>query len=168
MTVLDDVLTEIKTVLRAVDGLRNLPDEPPDTLNTFPAAVVYPTTGRRRWATAYGPNGNPVAWVFHTITIDLYVVHGAFTGESLKVLRPFTHSVPNALMHAYTDNRFGGLVTTLGDPQDGGVAIYVPDEHVQRIAPGEYVHDIVLFDASGNPRRIAVGTVTVERGVTRV
>lgn len=65
-------------------------------------------------------------------------------------------------------NSANGRLGVSGDPQDGGVAIYVPDEHVQRIAPGEYVHDIVLFDASGNPRRIAVGTVTVERGVTRV
>lgn len=55
-----------------------------------------------------------------------------------------------------------------GDPEDGTIAIYVPDEHVQRLAVGTYVHDIVMFDASGNPRRIAVGTVTVEKGVTRV
>jgi hypothetical protein len=51
---------------------------------------------------------------------------------------------------------------------DGYVAIYVPDEHVQRIAPGGYVHDILMFDSDGNPKRIAVGTVTVEKGVTRV
>lgn len=65
-------------------------------------------------------------------------------------------------------NSANGRLGVSGDPQDGGVAIYVPDEHVQRIAPGEYVHDIVMFDAAGKPRRFAVGTVTVELGITRV
>jgi hypothetical protein len=55
-----------------------------------------------------------------------------------------------------------------GDASDGAIAIQVPDEEVQRITPGTYVHDIVMFDADGDPRRIAKGTVTVERGVTRV
>ena len=36
------------------------------------------------------------------------------------------------------------------------------------MAPGEYVHDIVMFNAAGKPRRIAVGTVTVVLGITRV
>jgi hypothetical protein len=55
-----------------------------------------------------------------------------------------------------------------GDASDGAIAIQVPDEEVQRITPGVYFHDIVMFDADGDPRRIAKGTVTVERGVTRV
>lgn len=61
-----------------------------------------------------------------------------------------------------------GRLGISGDPEDGTIAIYVPDEHVQRIPPGEYAHDILMFDASNNPKRIAVGTVTVLLGVTRV
>ena len=65
-------------------------------------------------------------------------------------------------------NTANARIAISGDASDGTIAIYVPDEEVQRIAPGTYFHDIVMFDLDGDPRRIAKGTVTVERGVTRI
>lgn len=61
-----------------------------------------------------------------------------------------------------------GRIGISGSPANGTVAIYVPDDEIKHLEPGEYAHDILMFDAAGNPRRIAVGTVVVERGVTRI
>jgi hypothetical protein len=131
MATLDDVLTELKTVLRTVSELRNLPDEPPAQLNAFPAAIVYPTAGRSRFASSVGAGGQPVLWKYRTVVIDLYVTSSGNLGASLKRARPFADSVPDALMRAYAADRFGGLVTMLGDPDGLGGSWPVRHEAIQ-------------------------------------
>lgn len=133
---LDDVLSEIKTVLQTVEGLRNLPDEPPAQLNAFPAALVYPTSGRMRFVSAYGENGGAVVWKYHTITVDLYVVQGAFSSATIKKLRPFTHLVPDALMVAYNTDKLAGTVATLGDPDAAGGIWPIRHEGINSPTPG--------------------------------
>ena len=133
---LDDVLGEIKTVLRTVDGLRNLPDEPPAQLNAFPAALVYEVSGRQRFASANGGNGGPVVWKYHTIRIDLYLIQGAFSSATIKKLRPFTHLVPDALMLAYNADKLAGTVATLGDPDAAGGIWPIRHEGINSATPG--------------------------------
>lgn len=79
-------------------------------------------------------------------------------------VRRVAAATPAAMILSSINGRIG----VSGDPDLGQVAIYVPDEEVQRLEPGEYVHDIVMINANGNPRRFATGTVTVEQGVTRI
>lgn len=113
---LDAVLLEVKAVLRTVDGLRSVPDEPPEQINAFPVCLVYPGSGRMQLGPARGPNGLPRCWEFHTVTIDIYQNRSDIARDLLTV-RPFSRSVPAALIAAYATDRFNGTVALLGDPQ---------------------------------------------------
>jgi len=64
---LKDAVQEVVNMLREVDGLRRVPDEPPENNDQFPFVIVYPGDGRYKG----GPPG--LVTGLHNIVIELHI-----------------------------------------------------------------------------------------------
>jgi len=67
MALLKDALAEIIDELQTMSGIRRVPDEPPENIDQFPFAIVYPLTG------VYTVGPSTLMKGLHSINIELHV-----------------------------------------------------------------------------------------------
>jgi len=93
-TTLKTFLDELIVVLRAVPGLAFVPDEPPEGIIQFPAAIVYVNNSRAE----LGPM-NRVATYHHDINIAV-LVGREHLPTSYQLAVPFIEPVTEAMLTA--------------------------------------------------------------------
>ena len=91
MQALETAIEEIVKVLKSVDGLRQVPINPPETMNVETFAVVYPLSG----SIDIGPVGTRKS--LHVIAIDVLTVRIDLARDIAR-MKPFIDTVANALM----------------------------------------------------------------------
>jgi hypothetical protein len=121
MTQQENVLAEIRTVLRGLPGLN--PDEYPSEQDENPViCLVYPGPGRAALGSSHGGNGYPNYWTFDTILIDVFVLRSDLLMD-YKAVEPYAQGVITALMAAFSRDRFNGQVVAMGDPGTPGSGV---------------------------------------------
>lgn len=98
---LADVIEQVVTVIRAVDGIRFVPDTPPDQIAAWPVVRVYPSQGY------VDSKDFGIGFNFHDIACEVLVPHKDLARD-MAVLIPFIDSVPKALSTDPTLNSIYG------------------------------------------------------------
>lgn len=118
MTTIADACTQVQAALASVAPLATIPADPPEQLtpSTLPAAVVYPGPAQWELASHGGSDGSPTYSVAVTMMIGIYLARTTLP-LAVAQARTLAQTVPIALLTAFTDHRFQGTVTTLGQAQ---------------------------------------------------
>ena len=112
------LLAEFRRLLGEIPGLR--PGQYPSEQDQNQiVCLIYPGPGRAQIGTSSGRGGLPSRWDFDTIIIEVATTRSDMASDFLAV-EPYVSSVPAALFRAFAQNRFSGLVATLGDPMTPG------------------------------------------------
>jgi hypothetical protein len=104
MSSIQDAIDAINVLLRAVSGIRVVPDDPPDSMNIYPFAVVYPGSGT--WD--QGVPGERLGLC--SLIVELHVARRDLPTAVQHALT-FADTVPDALM---ADPTLTGSVSTYG------------------------------------------------------
>jgi len=104
MATLQDAIDQIQAVVRAVEGIRQAPDEPPEGLNFFPFAVAYVEAGE--WI--IGPP--ELMTGLHTVVIELHVARKDLPRDVEAAMR-YAKAIPNAILDAHRKAEFTAFQT---------------------------------------------------------
>ena len=107
MADLKDVIGEIVDELQTISGIRRVPDDPPESNEQFPFAVVYPITGIYRQEMTVNMKG------LHSINIELHVSRKDLPRDFRQIMG-LIDTVPLELMKLLKDGGFSYL-ETFGD-----------------------------------------------------
>lgn len=111
---LDALIDEIRADLQTLPKLSHLRWDVPDSINEFPAIVVYPSSGRWRLGTHANENGKPTRWALHTIRIELHVARKDLSRD-MATLMWFCDSLPDYLFAGFKRDTFRGTMVVPGD-----------------------------------------------------
>jgi len=109
MATLQQVIDAIQDDLGALTGIREAPDEAPESMNLFPFVVVYPSSGEWRSDTPGGKIG------LHTLTVELHVARKDLPRDIQKAMA-YSESIPNVLLKT--------VATVGGDLFDGTIQTF--------------------------------------------
>lgn len=104
---LRQVVEQIADAVRAVEGIRSVPNSPPDSASAFPFVVVYPANGVNLWNTAEDLRS------LHDIKIDLHLARRDLAFDT-KTAIDFAEAIPNAIAYAFKNGDMPAA-TTIGD-----------------------------------------------------
>lgn len=122
---LESAVTAIVGVLANVTGLRQVPINPPETMNAETFAIVYPQSGQ----IDIGPIGSRKA--LHVIAVDV-LTKRTDLARNIATVKPFIDTVSNALigevsvggtLFSNTINTFGSLSYSWVSSDYAGVAV---------------------------------------------
>lgn len=113
---LDATIHEIRADLSLLPHLRKMHWDVPDSLNEFPAMVIYPGNGFWRLGTHAGDTNKPMRWAMHTIRIELHVARKDLARDSGKIMW-FCDTLPDYLFAGFKRDTFSGTMVTMGDPR---------------------------------------------------
>ena len=99
---LKDAVQEIVDELRKISDLRRVPDEPPETNNQFPFAVVYPIRGE------YGGGYVGSMKGLHSVVIELHIARKDLPRDYMQVM-DLIDEIPKQIMIARKDARFSEM-----------------------------------------------------------
>lgn len=103
---LDDATKQAVRYVRALPGVRDAPDYPPEELGNYPFALGY--VGGGVWK--FGPTG--VKKGLHTIVVELHVARKDLS-KDIKSAMVFSDSIPNLLMSKLlNDNKWNNTIDT--------------------------------------------------------
>lgn len=108
MSTLQDAINAIQAKARALPGMRDAPNEPPEQPGMFPFAISYPDAGD--WTGI----GETFKQGMHTVRTDIHVARKDLPRDYLRLV-PYADSFPNALLG---DVQLGDSVTAIV----GGIA----------------------------------------------
>jgi len=108
---LKDAIAEIVDELQEIDGIRHVPDEPPESNDAFPFAVVYPGAGRYKILAATNVLG------LHNIIIELHVARKDLARDYTTVMK-IIDEIPKKIYQALKD-RPSNWETLGGDNEFG-------------------------------------------------
>jgi hypothetical protein len=114
---LELAITQIVSVISAVPGIKQVPLNPPETINVPTFGLVYAEEGYvgigQVGQVSLGSVGNRAA--FHNISIDILTVRTDLA-INLAFMKPFIDLVPEAILRecAPDGGMFGGTVTSFG------------------------------------------------------
>lgn len=110
---LPDVLAAVRSIVRTLPGLNpaNQPTEQDE--NQF-ITLVYSREGRTQLATSHGDGGYPRSWQFDVITVEVVTVRSDLESD-FDAIEPYTHLIPNALIAAFSNDKWNGRIQVLGD-----------------------------------------------------
>lgn len=112
---MDRVIRELRDDLRTLPEIRPLLDEVPDSLNAFPALVVYPIGMSWKLGSHSGDRGKPMRLGLFTIGIELIVARKDLPRD-VAVLMEFCDVLPDYLFAGFKRDAYGGSAVTLGNP----------------------------------------------------
>ena len=106
MATLQQAIDRVQALVGAISGIREAPDEPPETMAVFPFAVAYVTGGRwdsisAGWAIGY-----------HTIALELHVSRVDLPRDVQEAMA-YSESVANALIGDITLNDTVETITSI-------------------------------------------------------
>ncbi len=106
---LESAVSAIVAVLANVSGLRQVPVNPPETMNVETFAIVYPLSG----TISIGPIGTRRA--LHTIAIDL-LTKRTDLARNIATLKPLIDTISNALVSEVSagGTLFNNTINTYG------------------------------------------------------
>lgn len=113
---LDSTIDEIRADLALLPKLRHMHWGLPDSLNDFPAMVIYPGSGIWRLGTHSGDREKPMRWAMHTIRIELHVARKDLPNDFERVMW-FCDTLPDYLFAGFKRDAFRGTMITMGDPR---------------------------------------------------
>lgn len=113
--VLGQMIVAIRDDLRALPYIRSVPDTIPDSVNAYPAVMVYPGAFNWKLGSHSGDRGLPMAMGLGTIIVDLAIPRKDLAREVGK-LTAFASSVPMMLIRGFKIDRYGGPAVVLGNP----------------------------------------------------
>jgi len=117
---LKDAISEIIDELQTISGIRRVPEEPPETNNSFPFAVVYPSFGD------YNIGPPELMRAIHSINIELHVARKDLPRDYTKVM-DLIDTIPIELYKLLRTSgytylaTFGPISYTFGPLSWGGV-----------------------------------------------
>lgn len=113
-TVLNDVEEGIKDALETqVSSVRRFYTDPPETVNEYPACLVWHESGSWQRSTHMSDGHGSVIGV-HTFIAEVAVARKDLKRD-MATLRPITDEVVDALWTSANRDRFGGTVIDLGN-----------------------------------------------------
>lgn len=101
---LKDAAQDVIDELRKISDLRRVPDEPPESNNQFPFAVVYPLRGNYTG----GPPG--LMRGLHNIVVELHVARQDLPRDYSQVM-DIIDQIPEQLLSAMKNARYSNLDT---------------------------------------------------------
>jgi hypothetical protein len=101
---LKDAVAEIIDELQTISGIRRVPDNPPESNDQFPFAVVYPITG----IYTQGPAG--LLKALHSVNIELHVARKDLPRD-FSVVMDLIDDIPYELQKLLNDGGFSNLAT---------------------------------------------------------
>jgi hypothetical protein len=102
---LKDAVADIVDELQTIKGIRRVPDEPPESNDMFPFAVVYPTAGLYTQGPAQLMKG------LHSVNIELHVVRKADLAREFNQVMDLIDTIPWELMKLLNDGGYSNLDT---------------------------------------------------------
>jgi len=131
-TSLQEVIAAVADIVRSVTGVRVSPEYAPEALNTFPASIIYPSTGE------FSESPNGVFKGLHNLTVEIHVARLDLS-KTLQASIPFGTRVGKAILAertlSSTCSMFGKIAYTFG-PMAWG------DERLQTIGWRLTIQDI--------------------------
>ncbi len=118
MGTMDEVIGAIRDDLSRLPGIRALVDGVPDSVNAFPAIVVYPISMRWRLGSHSGDTGAPMRVGMYTIGVELIVARKDLIRD-VATLMLFCDLLPEYLFAGFKADRYGGSAVVLGSPSLG-------------------------------------------------
>lgn len=112
---LRNAIQEMRNDLRVLPNIRPLLDVVPDSVNSFPAIVVYPTTSNWKLGSHSGDLGLPMRVGLYTIGVELIVARKDLARD-VETLMDFNDSLPGCLFAGFKRDAFNGTVVNLGNP----------------------------------------------------
>ena len=101
---LKDAVAEIVEELQTISGIRRVPNEPPETNDQFPFAVVYPITGLYTQGPAQLMKG------LHSVNVELHVARKDLPRD-FSVVMELIDEIPFELMKLLNDGGYSNLST---------------------------------------------------------
>ena len=135
MASLQSVVNAITGIVRTQTGMKYTPTMPTEQAASWPASLVYATSGVWRMGTAAG-GASEVAmrWGVHTIVAVVHVPRGDIK-DDMTLLMPFGESIPNAVLAGFAIDQLDGTVVCMGDYRNRGGA----DEAISwELAPNDW------------------------------
>lgn len=99
-----------------IPDVRRVYEYLPDSIESFPAIVIYPIEGGVSLGEHASESGRPMMWSYHTIRIALLIARKDLERD-MATLQPFIDSMPNVLLRGFENDKYGGHATVLGDPR---------------------------------------------------
>ena len=112
---LQECIDAIRDDLRTLPGLRPLLDEVPDSVNVYPAIVVYPIGMNWKLGSHSGDRGKPMRLGLYTIGIELIVARKDLPRDVDKLME-FCEVLPDFLFAGFSRDKYGDTVLQLGNP----------------------------------------------------
>ena len=106
MATLNDAIIQVVRYARTLPGVREAPDYPPESLNSYPFVLGFAGGGVWR----FGPAGDKKG--LHSITLELHVARKDLPKDVEKSMG-FSDSIPNLLMSKLiNDNKWNNTIDT--------------------------------------------------------
>ena len=102
---LKEAVAEIVDELQTIKGIRRVPNEPPESNDMFPFAVVYPISGLYTQGPATLMKG------LHSVNIELHVVRKADLAREFNQVMDLIDTIPWELMKKLNDAEYNNLAT---------------------------------------------------------
>ena len=106
----ETALTQIASIIAGVSGIHQAPEHPGETMNDFPFAAIYLTTG------TFGGGAVGTTKGLYNIAIDV-LTNRMNLPNDLAILNPFIDTVPTALEAQISGSgqRFSNTISAFGD-----------------------------------------------------
>lgn len=106
MADLSGIVDAITNILSGLEGIKGLPDDPPEQMNQFPFGVVY--AGNGEWNL-----GAPTTvWGTHNIIVELHVARKDLPRDVSRAM-VYADSIPKAIIAAHAYDRIDNTVVML-------------------------------------------------------
>lgn len=102
----DNITDAVANICKGIDGIANAYSDAPDSLISFPCAVVYPGKGNIDW-----PRNSHVRRVTHDLVLDVYFSKGTDTASSDRMAKSYIDTFINTFDQNIT---LQGTVTNSG------------------------------------------------------
>lgn len=115
MGTLADVIQAIRDDLRTLPMIRPLIDGVPDSLNAYPALIVYPMSQSWKLGSHSGDRGKPMRLGLYTVGVELVVPKKDLLRD-VDTLMEFCDALPDFLFAGFKRDAYGGSSVVLGNP----------------------------------------------------
>jgi hypothetical protein len=114
MGTLEEAATELMALIEDVSGMKAAPDKPPESINMFPFAVAYPSTGEL-FQEGYKAYRNRAV-----LALEVHVGRSNLPTD-VDALYPFLERVADVIMDPDNATLSGKVDTIVADEPSGGI-----------------------------------------------
>lgn len=94
---IDKVVSAIQKIVRGIEGIREAPDTPPETITKYPYAVCYPRQG------TYKLGAPPTLKGMHSIWLEIHMARKDMPRDIERTMK-YIRIIPDAIFDAYRDS----------------------------------------------------------------